>query len=113
MNNRTTNIHLKITDFFKKNSELNILLANNTGNEINIDYKKYKCLRSLYHQYKEIINLDYWFWCIDQCQNSDLSISKWCKQHDISRSSYYYWQHKLSKLQHDLCPNITLIISED
>lgn len=44
------------------------------------------------------VKLQYWLDVIRQCGDSELTNQIWCKQHDISLKSYYYWLSKIRKL---------------
>jgi len=36
---------------------------------------------------------------IKERNKSGMSVSKWCKNNEISKSKYHYWNHKISKKQ--------------
>ena len=40
-----------------------------------------------------------WEQRINERTKSGMSISKWCKNNEISKSQYHYWNHKISKKQ--------------
>lgn len=33
---------------------------------------------------------------IHACQNSDLTVAAWCREHQISVATYYYWRKRVS-----------------
>lgn len=39
--------------------------------------------------------LKHWLTLIQQRANSGKNVNDWCKEHGISRNSYYYWQREL------------------
>ena len=40
-----------------------------------------------------------WEQRIKERTKSGMSVSEWCKNNEISKSTYHYWNHKLSKKQ--------------
>ena len=40
-----------------------------------------------------------WEQRIDERTESGISVSEWCKNNEISKGTYHYWNHKLSKKQ--------------
>ena len=36
-----------------------------------------------------------WAQRVSECRSSDLTVRKWCEQHEISEKTYYYWQHRI------------------
>ena len=40
-----------------------------------------------------------WEQRINERTKSGLSVSKWCKNNEISKGKYHYWNHKISKNQ--------------
>ena len=40
-----------------------------------------------------------WEQRINERTKSGLSVSEWCKNNEISKSKYHYWNHKISKKQ--------------
>ena len=36
-----------------------------------------------------------WVERITECRSSDMSVRAWCREHEISEKTYYYWQRKL------------------
>lgn len=40
-------------------------------------------------------NLSYWNTQVTACRSSGMSVNKWCKEHEIPLSSYYYWQKQV------------------
>ena len=39
--------------------------------------------------------LQEWSWHIQECRKNGGNIKKYCKEHGLTKSSYYYWQRKL------------------
>lgn len=46
---------------------------------------------------KSELRLKHWTGLIAECQASDQTVKAWCKQHDISDKTYYYWLRKVRK----------------
>ena len=40
--------------------------------------------------------LPIWEERIHACQNSDLTVTAWCRKHQISVATYYYWRKRVS-----------------
>jgi len=40
-----------------------------------------------------------WEQRINERTKSGMSVSKWCKNNEISKGKYHYWNHKISKKQ--------------
>ena len=40
-----------------------------------------------------------WKQIINKRTKSGMSVSEWCKNNEISKSKYHYWNHKISKNQ--------------
>ncbi|MBW9172920.1 hypothetical protein K2F43_17075 [Clostridium estertheticum] len=40
-----------------------------------------------------------WEQIINERTKSGMSVSKWCKDNEISKGKYHYWNHKISKKQ--------------
>jgi len=94
MADNNANIHFKISESFKRNPELEHLLANKKGDEIIMTCEEYQCLKSSYDQYIKIANLGNWVEILKECQNSGKSIKTWCEEMGIPRHKYYYWRRK-------------------
>jgi len=41
------------------------------------------------------LSLRYWTEVINDRNSTDLTIERYCKEHDLSRNSYYYWLRKI------------------
>ena len=53
---------------------------------------------------------------IHACQNSDLTVAAWCREHQISVATYYYWRKRVSANDEMLSvkePLITSVICLD
>lgn len=48
-------------------------------------------------QLTQEINYQKWSEIIEECRNSGMQVSKWCKEKDVSLRQYYYWQNKICK----------------
>lgn len=48
-------------------------------------------------QLTQEINYQKWSEIIEECRNSGIQVSKWCKEKDVSLRQYYYWQNKICK----------------
>lgn len=44
-------------------------------------------------------NLFLWEQRINERTKSGMSVSEWCKNNEISKNKYHYWNHKISKKQ--------------
>ena len=72
--------------------------------------------------------VELWVERIAECRSSGKSVRAWCREHDISEKTYYYWQRRLyqqmittaetvsfaeipSRKQTDLCSGATAKIS--
>jgi len=44
-------------------------------------------------------NLLLWEQRINERAKSGMSVSEWCKNNEISKSKFHYWNHKISKKQ--------------
>ena len=95
MTGDNANIRFKISDAFKRDKELELLLANKKGDEIILAYKEYQCLMLLYKQYRRISDLGNWVELISACKKSGKTITAWCEEMRIPRHRYYYWRHKI------------------
>lgn len=40
-----------------------------------------------------------WEQRINERTKSGMSVSKWCKHNEVSKSKYHYWNHKINKTQ--------------
>ena len=105
MSINTKIIKFRISKEFEKNKELEVLLSNDLGDEITVDWDRYQCLKTLYKQYKNIANLNYYIWCIEQCKREGLSVRAWCKKHGIAMRTFYYMQRKIRLLKRDIFSN--------
>jgi transposase-like protein len=47
--------------------------------------------REIAHQYR----LSQWTEIIRECRGSGQTVKRWCKEHDVSDKSYYYWLRKV------------------
>ncbi|MBW9159275.1 IS66 family insertion sequence element accessory protein TnpA [Clostridium tagluense] len=54
-------------------------------------------------------NLLLWEQRINERTNSGMSVSEWCKNNEISKGKYHYWNHKISKKQN---PDNEMIFAE-
>ena len=43
---------------------------------------------------------------IHACQNSDLTVAAWCREHQISVATYYYWRKRVSANDEMLSVNL-------
>jgi hypothetical protein len=50
-----------------------------------------------------------WEQRINERTKSGMSVSKWCKNNEISKGKYHYWNHKISKKQN---PNNEMTFAE-
>ena len=52
------------------------------------------------------INIQKWSAIIEECRNSGMQITQWCKDKGICKSQYYYWQRKICN---SVCENLPVI----
>lgn len=52
------------------------------------------------------INIQKWSSIIEECRNSGMQITQWCKEKDVCKSQYYYWQRKICNY---VCENLPVI----
>ena len=46
-------------------------------------------------QIKTQLRMEQWKQLIEECQKSEMSVSAWCKENNVSESSYYYYLKRL------------------
>jgi len=52
------------------------------------------------------INIQKWSTLIEECRNSGMQVTRWCKEKNIEKSKYYYWQRKICN---SVCENLPVI----
>jgi hypothetical protein len=52
------------------------------------------------------INIQKWSTLIEECRNSGVKITNWCKEKGVSKSQYYYWQKKICNT---VCENLPVL----
>ena len=56
---------------------------------------------------RKFLKREQWIALIKECQSSGMSVSAWCKQHDIVEQTYY---KNLKKLREELVENMPITI---
>lgn len=52
------------------------------------------------------INMQKWSTIIEECRNSGIQITQWCRDKGICKSQYYYWQRKICNSVYENLPVI-------
>ena len=54
--------------------------------------------------------MNLWRQRIAKCQKSNLTVTEWCAQHQLSKGTYYYWYKKI--VQQDDPENKETLVSD-
>lgn len=75
------------------------------------------CLKSTWRakmdnvkQTKLQLNISYWSKMINECQDSGMNVTNWCKENGVNKRKYYYW---LRKIREKACESMSAMAKPD